>query len=73
MARLYVTYGMGYLQRNCYSVVEGTDELACMDEIQRVCGPDYAFSYREEEFAGQPERHGLRQIRLQPQVPDPDY
>lgn len=66
--RLYVTYGCGSDQRDCYSVVEGKDVIECMDEIQRVCGRDYAFTYNEEEFAGQVERYGYHEIPLHAQT-----
>jgi hypothetical protein len=63
--KLYVTYGFGYSQRNCYSVVEGEDVVDCMKQITEVTDGVYAFSYYEDEFRHQPERYGLTEIPLQ--------
>src|SRR5574341_1275762 len=73
MAKLYVTYGNGYAQRNCYSIVEGETELDCYRQIDEICGRHYAFSYRPDDFEdregkpGQVARWGLIEIPLQPQ------
>lgn len=66
--KLYVTYGNGYDQRHCYSIVEGVDIIDCMTQVQRICGPRYAFTYTEEDFVGQVERYDLTLIPLQPQT-----
>lgn len=73
MARLYVTYGGGYDQRDCYSIVDGETEEDCYQQIVDVCGVHYAFTYRPDNFEprqgriGQVARYGLTEIPLQPQ------
>lgn len=66
--KLYVTYGQGYEQHNCYSVVEAASIEACRRIVNDVTKGRYAFYYTEENFAGQVERWGLREIPLQPQT-----
>ena len=66
--KLYVTYSYGSNLRNAFSVVEGADIRTIYDEINRVCGPAYAFTYSEEAFEGQRERYGLHEVPLQAQV-----
>ena len=66
--KLYVTYGGGYDQRDCYSVVEGASMDECRRTVNDVTGGRYAFYYTEDRFAGQPEQYGLRLIPLQPQT-----
>ena len=68
--KLYVTYGNGYDQRKCYSIVEGKDTIDCMKKVQAVCGRHYAFTYTEAQFKGQPEKYELREIPLQAQTKD---
>lgn len=64
--KLYVTYGCGTDKNRGYSVVEGEDIIDCMKQVSEACGPRYAFTYREDEFAGQVERWGLRELPLGP-------
>ena len=65
---LYVTYGYGSNLRNNYSRVEGKDTSDCYEQIERVCGDAYAFTYTEERFEGQPDKYGLTEVPLQAQI-----
>lgn len=65
--KLYVTYGSGYKQRNCYSIVEAESMAECQRIVNDVTRGQYAFYYTEERFAGQVEEYGLTEIPLQPQ------
>ncbi len=70
--KLYVTYGFGSNLRNCYSVVEANNIPMAYDIIHEVCGPDYAFAYTEDHFAGQVEKYGLTEVPLQAQTKERD-
>ncbi len=65
---LYVTYGYGSNLKDCYSVVQGSSWKACYDQISEATSGQYAFTYTAEEFEGQVERYGLREVPLQAQV-----
>lgn len=72
MAIIYITYGFGSNLAGCFSKVEAESEAACYFEIGQKTKMKYAFSYTEAEFAGQVERHNLREVPLQAQVKDPE-
>ena len=66
--KLFITYGCeSNLARN-YSVVEGADYDTCREQAFLLTEGRFAFSYTEEEFAGQIEKYGLTEVPLQPQV-----
>ena len=67
MPKFYVTYGFGYKQRNCYSVIEADDYDAAIQQADSVTQGHYAFLYDEHRFKGQAERYGLTEIPLQKQ------
>ena len=69
---LYVTYGYGSNLRDNYSRVEGVDISDCYGQIERICGDAYAFTYTEERFEGQPDKHGLTEVPLQAQIMNRD-
>lgn len=65
--KVYVTYGYGTDKRNGYSVVEAEDYGKAREIIDVATNNRFAFAYTEEEFAGQVERYGLREVPLGPQ------
>lgn len=66
--RLYITYGLGSNLANRYSVVEDEDYAQARARVNEVTGGKFAFTYSEKDFQGQPEKYGLREVPLQPQV-----
>jgi hypothetical protein len=70
--KLFVTYGIGSNLANCYAVVEGKDYNECRAKVDEATQGKFAFTYTKERFEGQPEKYGLEEVPLQPQVLD-DY
>jgi hypothetical protein len=66
--KLFVTYGSGSNLGRAYSVVTGKDHAECRKHVEHVTKGKFAFTYTESEFAGQPEKYGLVEVPLQPQV-----
>lgn len=70
--KMFVTYGCGSDQRNCYSVVEGADVIDCIEKVQATCGRHYAFTYTDEQdFERQIRQYGLHEIPLHAQTIPP--
>ena len=71
METLYVTYGCGTNQANCFSVVKAPDLEKARGIVWAVCGPNFAFTYPESSWVvdgvSQEKKYGLREIPLQPQ------
>ena len=67
--KLYITYGLGSKLRNCYSVIEGLDYQTCRRMAEAGTNREFAFDYTEDEFAGQAEQYGMKEVPLQPQGP----
>ena len=68
LPQFYVTYGGGTNLSHCFSVVEGEDYGAARAIVDEITGGKFAFMYSSEEFAGQQERWGLREVPLQAQI-----
>jgi hypothetical protein len=66
--KLYVTYGLGSNLKGCYSIVEGLNRDVCERAARAGTEGKFAFTYSEEEFAGQAEKYNLKEVPLQPQV-----
>ena len=66
--KLFVTYGLGGNLGRCYSVVEGLTRDVCERAARAGTEGKFAFTYSEEEFAGQAEKYNLREVPLQPQI-----
>lgn len=66
--KIFVTYGCGSDLGMCYSVVEADTAQDARKIIEAVCRRDFAFTYSEEDFAGQAEKYGLTEVPLQPQI-----
>ena len=68
---LYVTYGCGSNLANCFSVVEAENAQAAFDEVCKVCGTSYAFTYTHNAWyqggTSQEKIWGLTKVPLRPQ------
>lgn len=68
VTKMFVTYGFNSDRAGCYSVIEASTWDDCVSELSAVCRGRYAFTYNEEQFEGQVERYGLREVPLGPQL-----
>lgn len=66
--KLYVTYAQNSYQEDNYSVVEADTEDDCRKKVFEGTEGKFAFTYAEEDFAGQKEKYGLTEIPLQPNI-----
>lgn len=66
--KIFVTYGCGSDLGMNYSVVEADTAQDAYKIIEATCGRAFAFTYSEEDFAGQIEEYGLIEVPLQAQT-----
>lgn len=70
MHKYYFTFGMnqqtkdGMSLGNFYVCIEAPDMNYARFDMFDVRGSSWSFCYTEEEFAGQPEKYGLKSISL---------
>jgi hypothetical protein len=64
MAKFFITYGGGTIQRDSFSIIEAEDYPAARQLLRDTISDKFAFCYSEAEFAGQAERYGLKEIPL---------
>jgi len=63
----YVTYGCGSKLAGKYSVVQGPDYLTARRTVNDVTRGEFGFIYDQDDFKGQIEKYGLKEVALQPQ------
>ena len=68
MQPFYVTYALGSNLDHCYSTVYSDDYAKAREMVERATNLNFAFMYNAESFKGQPEKYGLTEVDLQPQV-----